>query len=57
MADLACKKRVCGGHKASVTKILCKAEDVMTADPPDVEGLAQIKMILHEKLTVLIGRV
>ena len=27
----------------------------MTADPPDVEGLAQIKMSLHEKLTVLKG--
>ena len=55
MADLARKKRVRGGHKASVTKILRKAEDIMAADPPDVEGLAQIKMSLQEKLTVLKG--
>ena len=53
MADLARKKRVRGGHKASVTKMVRKAEELLTAEPPDVAHLLQIKMSLKEKLTVL----
>ena len=55
MADLARKKRVRGGHKASVTKMVRKAEELLTAESPDVARLAQIKMSLQEKLTVLKG--
>ena len=53
MADLARKERVRGGHKASVTKIVHKAEELPTTESPDVARLAQIRMSLQEKLTVL----
>ena len=55
MADLARKKRVRGGHKASVTRMVHDVKDLFTTDPPDVTRLAQIKMSLQEKLTVLKG--
>ena len=55
MADLARKKSVRGGHKASVTGMVRGVEDLFTTNPPDVEQLAQIKMSLQEKLTVLKG--
>ena len=55
MADLHRKKRVRGGHRASVTKMVRKAEELLAADPPDAARLAQIKLSLQEKLVVLKG--
>ena len=55
MADLAHKKRVHGGYKASVTKMFHKAEEFLTAESPDIAQLTQIKRSLQEKLTVLKG--
>ena len=55
MAELARKKRVRGGHKASVTKMLRKATDVIEADPHDAARLAQVKMSLQEKLAIIKG--
>ena len=55
MSDLARKKKVRRGHKASVTRMVRSAEELFTTDLPDVARLAQIKMSLREKLTVLKG--
>jgi len=54
-AELARKKKVRGGHKASVTKIVAAAEALLAADPPDVTELTSIQMSLEEKLKVLAG--
>ena len=53
MADLARKKRIRGGHKASVTKMIPKAEELFTTESPEVAQLLQIIMSLQEKLTIL----
>ena len=51
--ELVKKKRVCAGHRASVSRMVKKSEELFAADPPDTTKLAQLKMSLKEKLEVL----
>lgn len=53
MADLARKKRIRAGHKASVTKTMTKVDTALTAEPVDVAGLPLLKLTLNEKLEVI----
>ena len=53
MAEFARKKRIRGGHRASATKIVRKAEELLAEDSPSTPHLAQIKLSLEEKLAVL----
>ena len=47
------KKRVRGGHRASATKMLHKAEELMSHDPVNHAQLAKIRLSLQEKVSVL----
>ena len=51
--ELVKKKRVCARHRASVSCMVKKSEELFAADPPDTTKLAQLKMSLKEKLEVL----
>ena len=53
MADLARKKRIRAGHKASVTKTMTKIDAALTAEPVAVSGLPLLKLTLKEKLEVI----
>lgn len=53
MADPAHKKRVQGGHRASATKMIRKAEELLAKDDLDIAQLAKIRLSLQEKVSVL----
>ena len=49
--ELARKKKVRGGHKASATRMMLRVEELMRADEdPDISKLNQLGMSLKEKL-------
>ena len=51
--DLAKKKRIRAGHRASTTRTLTKVNDVLAADAADEARLSQLKLTLEEKLGTL----
>ena len=51
--DLAKKKRVRAGHRASATRMANKAGELLSQDSPDATQLAQLRLSLQEKLDVL----
>ena len=53
MTDFAHKKRVRGGHRASATKMVRKAEELLARDEPNRAELAKLRLSLQEKLLVL----
>ena len=53
MTDLSHKKKVRGGHRASATKMVRKAEDFLAEEEPNHSQLARIRLSLQEKLSVL----
>ena len=53
MADLARKKRIRAGHKASVTKTMTKVDAALSAEPVAVSSLPLLKLTLKEKLEVI----
>ena len=53
MAELAHKKNVRGGHRASTTKMVRKAEELLALDPVDYSPLARIRLSLQEKVSIL----
>ena len=53
MADPSHKKRVRGGHRASATKMIRKAEDYLAEEPVNYSQLARIRLSLQEKVSVL----
>ena len=53
MAELTKKKRVRAGHRASVKRILNKAEDLLARPDRDQAALSQLKLSLKDKLDVL----
>ena len=53
MADPSHKKRVRGGHRASATKMIRKAEDYLAEEPMNYSQLARIRLSLQEKVSVL----
>ena len=48
--QLARKKRLRAGHRASTTRILGQVEPAVTADPLDVSKITQLKRSLEDKL-------
>ena len=49
--ELARKKKVRGGHKASATRMMSRVDELMAADEdPDISKLNQLGMSLKEKL-------
>ena len=53
MAELVHKKRVRGGHKASVTVMITMVEETLAVDPIDTAKLTKLKMSLQDKIPVL----
>ena len=53
MADLARKKRIRAGHKASITKTMAKVDDALAAEPVAVSGLPLLRLTLKENLEVI----
>ena len=53
MADLGHKKRIRGGHRASATKMIRKAEELLSKADPDIAQLAKVRLSLQEKVSVL----
>ena len=51
--QLARKRRLRAGHRASTTRILGQVEPVITADPLDVSKINQLKRSLDDKLRSL----
>ena len=51
--DLAKKKRIRAGHRASTTRTLTKVNDALAAETADEAKLSQLKLTLEEKLTTL----
>ena len=51
--NLARKRRIRGGHKASATKIITKVEESASAAERDKSALLQMKLSLDEKLEML----
>ena len=51
--ELAKKKRVRAGHRASVSRMVKKAEELLAADHPNIIRLSQLRLSLKEKLDVL----
>ena len=51
--DLAKKKRIRAGHRASATRTLTKVNGTLAAEIADEEKLSQLKLTLEEKLTTL----
>ncbi len=51
MAELTRKRRVRGGHKASATRMMTRAEEMLSSgDEPQRAMLNQLSMSLKEKL-------
>ena len=53
MAELAKKKKVRAGHRASTTRILGQINPAVETDPLDVPKITQLKRNLEDKLTSL----
>lgn len=53
MAEFSHKKNVRGGHRASATKMVRKAEELLVQEDPNKSQLARIKLSLQEKLSIL----
>ena len=53
MTDLSRKKNVRGGHRASATKMVRKAEELFAQEDPNHSQLARIRLSLQEKLSIL----
>ena len=51
--ELIKKKRVRAGHRASVSRMVKKAVELLAAEHPDATKLSQLKLSLKEKLEVL----
>ena len=52
--DLARKKRVRAGHKASASRMVTKVESLLAKEePPEHLALSQLGMSLREKLEVI----
>lgn len=51
--DLSRKKRVRAGHQSSATKMVRRAEELLSKDAPDVSTLSRLKLTLNEKLEIL----
>ena len=51
--ELVKKKRICAGHRASISRMIKKAEELLAAEHPDTTKLSQLKLSLKEKLEVL----
>ena len=51
--DLAKKKRIQAGHRASTTWALTKVNDALAAETTDEAKLPQLKLTLEEKLGML----
>ena len=51
--DPSRKKHVRAGHRASATKAIGRAEDLLAPDKPDLDKLSQLKLVLREKLETL----
>ena len=51
--DPSRKKRVRAGHRASATKAMGRAEDLLAPEKPDLDKLSQLKLVLREKLETL----
>lgn len=47
------KKNVRGGHRASATKMINKAEELLAQDPVNYAQLAKIRLSLQQKVSVL----
>ena len=53
MAELARKKKVRAGHRASTTRILGQIDAAVTTEPLDVPKITQLRRSLEDKLTSL----
>ena len=53
MTELNHKKNVRGGHRASATKMVKKAEELLAQEVPNKSLLARMKLSLQEKLSTL----
>ena len=51
--ELVKKKRVHTGHRASVSRMVKKSEELLAVEHPDTTRLSQLKLSLEEKLEVL----
>ena len=51
--DLARKKKIRAGHRASATRLLNQIDGVLAASPPDGDKLAPFRLSLREKLETL----
>ena len=51
--DLARKKRIRAGHKASATRMLNQIDGILADSTPDVSKLSQLKLSVQEKLETL----
>ena len=52
-ADLAKRKNVRAGHRGSATKIIGRADELLSSGRPDMDKLSQVKLTLKEKVEVL----
>jgi len=53
MTDLSHKKNVRGGHRASATRMVKKAEELLAQEDTNHSQLARIRLSLQEKLSTL----
>ena len=53
VTNLSRRKCICAGHRASATKAIGRAEDLLSSAEPDVDKLSQLKFMLSEKLDIL----
>ena len=51
--NLAKKKRIRAGHRASATRMLRQSDELLAVAPPDTVKLSQLKLSLEEKLGTL----
>ena len=52
--ELAWKKKVRGGHKASAMQMMSRVDEVMAADEdPDISKLNQLRMSLKERYSIV----
>lgn len=51
--ELATKKHVHAGHRASATRMVAKTEHLLAEESPDATKLSQLMRSLQEKLEVL----
>ena len=53
IADPSQKKRDCAGNRASATKAIGRAEELLAPEKLDLDKLSQLKLTLSEKLETL----